>query len=212
MSRIFLIRHGEVEGNSGDRPTFAGWNDVALTSRGELQAAAVARRLEREALRTVYSSDLQRAHRTAEYIAAPHNLMVHTDAAWREVNYGAWSGLDEAQLIAGGGEHWRQRLADPEGVAAPDGESYADLWQRLEPAWNRVTAQNSNDERSVAIVAHNGTIRILLCRLLGMPLNFYRRIRISNCGLSCIEVNENQKAKPQIIVRFVNETSYLEDI
>jgi broad specificity phosphatase PhoE len=93
------VRHGEVEGNSGERRTFAGWNDLALTPRGEQQARATAKRLERENVRAVYASDLQRARRTAETIAQPHGLPVQTDAALREVHYGTWAGLGEADVV-----------------------------------------------------------------------------------------------------------------
>lgn len=217
MSRIFLIRHGEVEGNSGARPTFAGWNDVPLTARGERQAQAVARRLERERLRAVHSSDLQRARRTAEPIAALHGLEAQTDTALREVNYGAWAGLGEAEIRAGWGELWRQRQDDSWSVAAPDGESYEDLWQRLEPAWERIVAQSRESGEDAALVAHNGTIRILICHLLGMPPANYRRIVVSNGGLSCVEVgtggSERKSASgPSLVVRFINESCHLQGI
>lgn len=216
MSRIFLIRHGEVEGNSGERLTFAGWNDVPLTARGERQAEAVARRLEHENLRAVYSSDLQRARRTAELIAAAHSLEVQTDAALREVDYGAWTGLSETEVVAGWGELWRRRQRDPENVAAPDGESYADLWRRLQPAWERIAAQSLQSGGDMVTVGHNGTIRILLCHLLGMPPANYRRIGVSNCGLSCVELASGRgaatAARPAPVVRFINEGCHLREI
>ncbi|HEY0073357.1 MAG TPA: histidine phosphatase family protein, partial [Abditibacteriaceae bacterium] len=65
MSQIFLVRHGEVEGNYGPKRTFAGWGDKPLTEKGLRQAQAVAERLAHEPLTAVYTSDLKRALHTA---------------------------------------------------------------------------------------------------------------------------------------------------
>lgn len=190
MSQIFLIRHGEVEGNSGARLLFSGWNDLPLTSRGEMQAQAVARRLQSENLRAVYCSDLSRARRTAEPIAAFHGLEVQANAAFREVNYGDWAGLDEAQILAGWSDLWQQRKADVENIRTPQGESYADVWTRFEPQWKTVVERHAARDEDIALVSHNGPIRVLLCRLLGMPLTNYRRLRIANAGVSRIEARQ----------------------
>jgi broad specificity phosphatase PhoE len=133
---------------------------------------------------------------------------VQTDAALREVHYGAWAGLGEAELLADWGELWRQRLADPIYTAAPDGESMADLWRRVEPVWNSIVERHIANNEDAVLVAHNGTVRVLVCGVLGMPLENYRRVHISNCGLTRVQLN---KAKPPL-VEFVNETCHLTDI
>jgi broad specificity phosphatase PhoE len=217
LSRIFLVRHGEVEGNSGERLTFSGWHDVALTPRGELQAQAVAQRLKRENIGAVYSSDLQRAQRTAEAIATQHDLPVQTDAALREVNYGDWAGLSEAELLADWNTLWQQRLADPVNVAAPGGESLSDLWRRVEPAWQSIAARHSGEghgeeERDAVVVGHNGSIRALVCHLLGMPPAHYRRVRITNCGLTCVQIVKSGNITKPPLIEFVNETCHLNGI
>ncbi len=222
MSHIFLVRHGEVVGNSlaaGGRLTFAGWHDKPLTPRGEEQAQAVAQRLLSEKLTTIYCSDLQRARITAEKIAACHNAEVRVDARLRELNYGAWEGLGLDEILASWADIWEARQADPENVATPDGENYADLWRRLSAAWNDIIKNVGEDER-IAIVAHNGTIRILLCRLLGMPLANFKRIQTSNCGLTHIEIKsakiEYSKSSlaplPEIVAHFINDTNHLKEL
>jgi broad specificity phosphatase PhoE len=219
--KIFLVRHGEVEGNSGPRPTFAGWADKPLTPRGVEQAEAVAARLASENIRLVWSSDLQRARITAETIAARHGLSVYTDAALREVSYGAWENLGHEEIHRDWAEHWARRLADPLGVAPPDGENYQTLWARLEPAWSAFLdeAETQASARPVAgtrnstvpaavLVAHNGPLRLLLCHMLGIPVSNYRRLKTSNCGLSTLEI-ETKNGKRAIVVACINETAHL---
>ena len=212
--KIFLVRHGEVEGNSGPRPTFSGWNDATLTARGVLQTQRVASHLKQENLRAIYSSDLSRARETARVLAAAHGLNVETSPAWREADYGAWSGLGEKEIAAGWRELWTQRQADQFGVAAPGGESTQDVWCRLLPRWEKLCAEvraasTRGEQGATVLVAHNGPLRLLVCYVLGAPPSHFRRVKIENCSLTCVEIGA--LAQPPLL-RYVNQTSYLEGI
>lgn len=212
MSQIFLVRHGEVEGNYGPKRTFAGWGDKPLTEKGLRQAQAVAERLAHEKLAAVYTSDLKRALHTAEAIAARHNLTVQADQALREVNYGQWEGLGDAELLRDWAQHWQRRVADPLNVAPPDGESYADLWRRLQPVWEVIGERHRG--QSVAIVGHNGSLRILLCHLLGAPLGNARHIRLMNTSISCVEYEDStmEASAARYVISSINDTCHLAGI
>ena len=194
-----------MEGNSGPRPTFTGWKDLQLTPLGLRQAAAVGGRLARENLGAIYSSDLQRALVTAQNIARPHGLEVQTSPALREVNYGAWAGLGEAEIKAGWAEEWAARKNDLLRSAPPDGESVAQMWHRLEPVWNEISERHAQSGQDAVLVAHNGPVRVLMCRVLGVPLENYRRVRVANCSISVVEIKSG--APP--LVSCVNDTSHL---
>jgi alpha-ribazole phosphatase len=205
MASVFLVRHGEVAGNSGERLFFSGWQDVTLTPRGEQQAQAVSRRLASEKIDVIYSSDLQRAWRTAEQIATLHGLRVRRDAAWRESNFGAWGGHSESEILEGWPELWRERQSDPVNVRPPDGESLQDLMNRVQPAWQKIVGAHEHD--NVVIVAHQGTVRMLLCAILEIPPVNYRRLRIANCSVTRVEL-----AAGKALVTAVNDTHHLLDI
>src|SRR5258706_8328105 len=91
MTEIFLIRHGETDWNLEKR--LQGHIDIELNAEGERQAAAVAAALLAEPLDLVAASDLQRAIRTADALAAPRGMKLHMDPALRERDYGAFEGL-----------------------------------------------------------------------------------------------------------------------
>jgi len=205
MTRIFLVRHGEVAGNVGDKPTFVGWNDLPLNARGIEQAERVAEYLASEKVQAVYSSDLQRAKITAEKIAEKHDLTVRIDADLREVNYGAWEGLGESELQREYSLQWQERQNDPWNVAAVEGESYQQMWQRFLPKWNDVVGNHHGE--TVVLVAHNGLIRMLLCYLLGAPFENFKRVHVSNGGVSRVQIDGSK-----ILVESINETSHLQNI
>ncbi len=153
-----------------------------------------------------------RARDTAEAIASRHNLTVQSDSALREVNYGQWEGLGDAELLRDWAQLWQQRVADPLNVAPPDGESYADLWRRLQPAWEAILERHQG--QSVAVVGHNGSLRILLCHLLGAPLGNARHIRLMNTSISCIEYedSEMESGAPRFVISSMNDTCHLAGI
>lgn len=213
MTTIYLIRHGEVAGNAGEVRTFAGARDLELTPRGIEQARAIAARMESVPLDAIYASRLQRAWRTADGIAAARGLQTQRLGGWNEVNYGQWEGLSEAKINADYADLWKQRVADPWAIAPPDGESYRMLWARLEPEWKALLRNHAN--QTVAVVGHNGSLRVLLCQLLGAPPANARRLQIGNCSLTKVSVGSPQSAEseklegPPIVISYINDTSHL---
>jgi broad specificity phosphatase PhoE len=159
---------------------------------------------------------LQRAFQTGEAIAARHKLPVAGMDALREVNYGDWEGLSEADIFENYAELWKQRVADPWNIAPPGGESYSMLWARLEPAWKTIIA--NNDGKTVVVVGHNGSLRVLLCELLGAPPANARRLQIGNCSLTKVQIGDvpnvpgGQLEGPPVVIGYINSTAHLKDL
>ena len=164
---IFLLRHGEVV--EAETRRFIGHLDVPLSPRGERQCLAQAERLRTIALAAVFSSDLARARRSAEIIAAPHGLAPIVMPALREMSMGRWEGLTAAEIRhrePSAFNEWMTRLGD---FPFPEGESVRDLLARAWPAFASVV--HDHPGRAIAVVAHGGTNRTLLCNALGVPLS-----------------------------------------
>jgi alpha-ribazole phosphatase len=163
---IYLLRHGEVM--HAETRRFIGHLDVPLSPGGEAQCAAQARRLASLRIDALYSSDLERARRSAEIIGAPHGLTPRPLPALREMAMGRWEGLTADEIRAREPEafsDWMTRIGE---FPFPGGESLPDLLARAGPAFDRIVAGASDG--AIAIVAHGGTNRALLCRALGLPL------------------------------------------
>jgi broad specificity phosphatase PhoE len=163
---IYLLRHGEIADAEPRR--FVGHLDVPLSPRGEAQCARQALRLRDVALAAVVSSDLARAVRSAEIIGASHGLVPKRLPALREMDMGRWEGLTAADLEArepAAFRDWMGRVGD---YPFPDGEDVGRLVARAWPAFEAVTAEYAG--HAVAVVAHAGPNRAILCRALGLPL------------------------------------------
>ncbi len=203
MSLLYLVRHGETNHNSEGRGL--GRADVPLSPRGREQAALLARRFERVPLDGVLSSPLQRAAAVARAIAEPHALPVDIRPELTELDVGETEGLSYAEI--------RERFPafyaawsgdDPVAVPMPRGESIADLAARLAPLAETLVA---GPERVLVVVAHNFSLRILICQLMGIPLQSFRNFRLDLASVTTISIQHGRAA-----IQALNDTCHLESL
>lgn len=145
MRRLVLVRHGATAWT--DQHRLLGWTDLPLTPEGEAQARALRGRL-RGPFDRVYSSDLQRALRTAALAWG----LARPDPRLRELHFGAWEGADWFGLP----DAARQALLRFDDFAAPAGESAQDLLRRV-----RAFVAELPPGRHL-LFTHGGVVRALL--------------------------------------------------
>jgi alpha-ribazole phosphatase len=163
---IYLLRHGEVE--MAETRRFIGHLDVPLSAQGERQGAAQGVRLSSVKLGGLFASDLIRARRTGELIGVPHGLVPILVPALREMSMGRWEGLTAAEIERREPDKFAEWMAHVGEFPFPEGESLPELEARAWPAFESIV--DAHPGRAIAIVAHGGTNRALICRALGVPL------------------------------------------
>jgi probable phosphoglycerate mutase len=159
-TRIIAVRHGETDWNVDTR--IQGQLDIGLNDKGRWQANRVAQALADEALDAIYSSDLSRAHSTAQAIAAaqPHvKAMVQTHTGLRERGFGKFEGHTYAAIE----EQWPDesrlwRIRDPH-FAPLGGESPVQVMARVGHAVGDIAARHLGE--LIVLVAHGGVLDML---------------------------------------------------
>jgi broad specificity phosphatase PhoE len=150
-TRVLLIRHGQSTWNADGR--WQGHADPPLSELGEAQATAAAEHV--AGVDVVISSDLERARRTAEILAAavggPGAVVV--EPRLRERDAGEWTGLTRIQIEAAwpgylDGGRRPPRFEDADAVAARALAALEEL-------------HRAHTGRVVLAVAHGGVIRSL---------------------------------------------------
>jgi broad specificity phosphatase PhoE len=164
---VYLFRHGEV--TLAETRRFIGHLDVPLSPRGEAQCLAQSARLRSVPIAALYTSDLVRARRSGELLGAPGGLTPIVVPALREMAMGRWEGLTAEEISDREPEAFTTWMASVGEFPFPEGESVPDLAARAWPAFQALAAAHAGD--AIAIVAHGGTNRALLCRALGVPLD-----------------------------------------
>jgi broad specificity phosphatase PhoE len=176
VTTILLARHGETEWNREGR--FQGWADPPLNAAGRAQARELAERLRETPFDAVYSSDLRRAHETAEIVAAPHDVPVITDPGLREIDVGSWSGLTRGEID--------ERFP---GAEHHDGESREDHLARVLAAAERIARAHVGER--ILIVSHGGSLRALRRHAIGEPVH-----PMENCGLYELHFRDEEFVAP----------------
>ena len=162
MTKIYLIRHAEAEGNLYRR--IHGHYDSLVTDRGMRQIKELEKRFEDIEVDAVYSSDLLRTCKTAEAVYAPHELPLQTDRGLREVNMGVWEDKTWAEVEYFTPEDLYAFNNDPANWRVEGCEDFFELQKRLTDTITKIAEEN--DGKTIAIVSHGSAIRAFLCMAL----------------------------------------------
>ena len=190
MTNLVLVRHGETVWHAENR--YDGVSDVALTPRGEEQAGQLAAWARTARLAAVWSSPLSRARRTAQECAV--DVPLEVDARLRELDFGEGEGLTSAEMTQRFPEARAAFLVDPVAHHLPGGEDPAAAADRFTACLQEITTRYPDGR--VLVVAHTTMIRLALCRLIGVPLEEYRRLfpSVRNCALTELRLRAGQAA------------------
>ncbi|HXH01275.1 MAG TPA: histidine phosphatase family protein [Xanthomonadaceae bacterium] len=183
--RILLARHGETAWNAEGR--YQGQSDIPLSPIGEAQARALGERLHDLPVTRAVASPLSRARRTAELaLGEARAAMLQIDPRLMEIAHGTWEGLLASEIDDCDGERLRAWRDTPHDVLMPQGESLQHVLDRAWPALQRACEGLGADD-TLLLVAHDAVNRVLLCRVLGLPLAQLWRFRQAPTTLNLLE-------------------------
>lgn len=151
---IYLIRHGQTAGNKERRLQRP---QVPLDEAGIAQARLLAARLRDAGIAHVLSSDLVRAHQTAEAVVRETSAPLELEPLLQERNFGDLRGVLYRDV---GSELFS------EDFHPPGGESPDVFRERVARAWQRILAFSAEvEERGhLAVVTHGLLYRVLFAR------------------------------------------------
>jgi probable phosphoglycerate mutase len=158
-TRIIAVRHGETDWNASAR--IQGQRDIPLNDKGHWQAERAAKSLltAGEPLGAIYSSDLLRAHATAQAIATAYGMEVLSDVRLRERNFGQYEGHSFDQLERQWPQdaaRWRARDAS---WAPPGGETLTALGERVRAVTDALAQRHLGEQ--IVLVAHGGVLDMM---------------------------------------------------
>lgn len=175
MEVLYLVRHGETEWNRQRR--MQGRLDSPLTAEGRAHAHTNGALLAREGVERLFVSPLGRARETVELMRADVAIPVTFEDRLVERNCGAWEGLTIDEIENQFPDEWAARNVDPFHHRPPGGENLPDMLVRIRPVAEALRALAA---RSVAIVSHGISGRVLLTHFLGLTPRAADRVRQPN--------------------------------
>ena len=185
MTRILIVRHGQTNYNVLGR--YQGQLDTPLNETGINQSNALKERILKSKLHIdeIWSSDLQRVRNTVTPIAETLSLPLHLHAGLREVNVGDFTDKPTTLVKEIYKEHLEEMNKNWKDAAYPNGESNADVRERIHKTVCEIAEKN--DGKTVLIASHGGTMHCLVSetfyRLGKIPPEF----GIPNCSIFTFE-------------------------
>jgi broad specificity phosphatase PhoE len=204
MTRVYVIRHAEAEGNINR--IFQAHQNSDVTENGEKQLALLAERCQNMHFDVCYSSDLKRAYKTAQAATKYHNLEINTTPLLREIDGGDWEGVPFDDLPKLFPEHHHIWENEPWRCRLPDGESMQEVCDRM---WNVITEIVLKSEgKQILIVSHGCSIRNFICKAMQKPLEQIADVMwCDNTSISIIDFDNNMS--PTVIIS--GDASHLTD-
>jgi len=168
--RVVLIRHGEIEKHA--EKIFLGQKDVPMSDEGRDQLEHVGIEMKHFNIDsdTIYCSSLIRARESAE-IVSEHlgGKKIVEVPEFMEMDLGPWDGLFISEIKEKYPEEYEARGRDLINYRiGGTAESFADLRDRVMPAFRRLVEETEGD---IIIVSHSGVNRIIKCAVTGKPLD-----------------------------------------
>jgi 2,3-bisphosphoglycerate-dependent phosphoglycerate mutase len=156
---LILIRHAlplRVEKQDGTPA------DPGLSETGIEQARKLARWMESEKLESIYSSPMNRAHMTAQFLAEVKGITIHIEPGVAEFDHQSPVYVPMEELRAKDYDQWLKLVSG--GFA--ERFNLVDFRKVAVSSIENIIAQNSG--KRVAVVCHGGIINIWAAHVLGI--------------------------------------------
>ena len=200
---LILVCHRETQFNLDGRAI--GNNPVGLNARGRLQALRTAEALVSLMPIALYTRPLRRALETAPIISQRLGVEVCPCDNLKEINVGLLDGLTQDEMWQQYPDFMRTWSSDGPTAVMPGGEYILQVQKR---AWDTIEEiKGLHPEDNVAVVSHSFTLQVLMCRLIGMPLSNFQRLRVNLASMTQVEMGQDSTT----LVRY-NDQCHLEGL
>lgn len=203
MTKIYLIRHAEAEGNLFRRAQ-GHWNGK-ITPLGLRQIDALAERFKDIKIDAIYCSDLDRTVATSDAILRGRDLELHKTERLREICMGVWEGESWGNLTNQYPEQMKYFNTDLSKWQIEGSESYETIQARINAAVREIAVAHEGE--TVAIVSHGMAIKVFLMGIMGIaPGDTASMMHGDNTSVSLVDVDGDK-----MTVEFYNDKSHLGD-
>ncbi|MGH8763307.1 MAG: 2,3-bisphosphoglycerate-dependent phosphoglycerate mutase [Nitrosospira sp.] len=207
MRQLVLLRHGESVSNRDGY--FTGWNDVALSQRGEHQAERAGHLLKEAGCKfdICFTSELRRATDTLRIVLSAmglNRLVIRQSWRLNERHYGALEGVHRVNAIGkfgiwpvlgpqlrfttlppplGPGDARcpgnQLRYSDVDKEELPLAESMQQTFFRVLPYWQETIVPEIQRGKRVLVVSHRHVLRSLMMQLDGLSVAQLMKLSIA---------------------------------
>ncbi|WP_372655572.1 histidine phosphatase family protein [Halobacteriovorax sp.] len=182
---FYIFRHGQTDWNRLKK--VQGNTDIPLNDLGRKEAQSLREFFSSINIDRVFTSDLLRAHETAEIVFENRSVSIQKSPELREANFGEVEGMHIDELLSRfSTKFWDIHKGGPEAdtFSYPGGETRGEVRERLISFIDKIRVESSTS--SVALSTHGGALRSIMHHYLP---NEAELVKIPNCVVYKISFN-----------------------
>ena len=152
---IYFVRHGETKWNIENK--IQGQLDSELTEKGIEDTILLKNKLKEIKFKSVYSSELGRAYKTAEILTKGEGIKIEKLKELNEKNFGDWQGLEKREIFLKypiQADNYFNNIENYNSIEI-SAESLVEALNRFIQGVNKII--NANKSGNVLVISH-GTI------------------------------------------------------
>lgn len=199
MVKLILIRHGTTFCNEGG--ALSGLTDSILSETGKLQGHKLVNYFKNENIDRIYATPFSRTKETVMELAEIKKIQIEETKQLNEINFGDFEGLSFKEIEKNYPEEVEKMITEGFAYKYPNGESLEETFIRVKKEIKNII--NNNENSTVLICSHGGTIRNIISYLLCDDFKYHWNFRIDNGSITEIEVD-----KGFAIINKLNDTAY----
>ena len=192
-NRYFLLRHGHSLRNA--KKIASSWPEkipLPLTLKGKEQIKKAAKKLKKEKIDFIFSSDILRTKQTAEIVAGQIGVKPRFDKRLREINVGILNGCSVEEV----GRFWdKEKKLSPKKyylkrfkLSPPKGENYNEVEKRMLDFICQ--KEKKYQGKNILIVSHQRPITLLEKKIYGYDFKKFIKIIIEKKQIKTGEIRK----------------------
>lgn len=197
--KLLLVRHGQTDWNRDS--ILQGHTDLALNRTGVAQVESLRSFIDTQKVDAVYSSDLARAMQTAGILLNGRKDMIQGRDLLREIDFGDLEGMTFNDISS----TYPDLSYTEFSFSKFNGESLEHLGERVKSFADEIRTKHI-DSDTLLITAHGGTLRVLLCILLGIDVTHWWQFKMDLASLTVTQSEAGMSA-----ITMLNYTNYTEE-
>lgn len=183
--KIIFIRHGQTDYNL--KKYFYGSTDISINGTGKIQSNMIRGKVEKYHIDKIYTSELSRTIETAKIVFP--NGYFNKKNFLNEWGFGLWEGMTANQIQKQFPNEWELWLEKPFDYSPPGAIPFREYEKKIVLEFEQLIASAED----IVIVAHLGTIRVLLNYIF--PKIHFWEIQLEQENITVINYKEGKYYK-----------------
>ena len=200
MVKLILVRHALTVDNQKSR--LSGHIDSSISEEGKEQIDKITNYLKDFDIDKIYTTTSSRTKDTVKKLSELKSIEIIEKESLKEISFGDFEGLTFDEIKDKYPKEFQDMIEKGYEYKYPNGESLIDSYNRVCIELDNIIS--NNDERTILICSHGGTIRNIITYLISNSYKYHWNFKIDNGSVTILEVQDGFT-----VITAMNNTSFI---